>query len=240
MDGRTLAATIVRVLSAGAVQAMVEAIGDEFSRATGQTLDLNFAPVGTLRARLQAGERADLVIMSVSAIDVLEKTGAFRSGSRVELGRTVTGVAIADGAPLPDISTVEAFKQTLLEARAVSYSDPKVGGSSGVFFAGLLDRLGIADEVNRKSVLKNRGHEVAEAVASGEADIGTTFVSEILTVKGAQVAGPLPGELHNTNAYAGAVPTGSRAPELAAAFLRALADPATRARWTAAGLEPAF
>ena len=141
---------------------------------------------------------------------------------------------------MPDISTPEAFKQALLKAKSVAYTDPKAGGSSGTFFAGLLDKLGIAEEVNKKAVLGKRGYEVAQSIADGKAEIGTTFISEILTVKGVKVAGPLPGELHNANTYTAAIPAGSASCDAAMALLRALTNPATRERWSAAGLEPAF
>ena len=230
----------IKVMSAGAVQSMVTSIGNEWARANGHELDLNFATVGSLRERLAGGERTDVAILSESAVTTLDKTGLFVPGSIRALGRTRTGVVIRAGAAAPEIGTVDAFKQALLNARAVSYSDPKGGGSSGTFFAGLLERLGIADEVNKKAVLKKRGFEVAQAVVDGEADLGTTFISEILTVKGAVVAGPLPAEIDNANTYTGAVHAGSGQKPPAAAFLAALADPAGRGRWTAAGLEPAF
>jgi molybdate transport system substrate-binding protein len=230
----------IKVMSAGAVQAMVTLIGNEWARANGHELDLNFATVGSLRERLGGGETTDVAILSESAIVALGKSRLFVPGSVRNLGRTRTGVVIREGAPRPDIATIEAFKQTLLAARAVSYSDPKGGGSSGTFFAGLLERLGIADRVNRTAVLKKRGFEVAQAVVDGEADLGTTFISEILTVKGATVAGPLPAELDNANTYTGAVHAGSARKEAATALLSALSDPAGRGRWTAAGLEPAF
>lgn len=229
----------IKVLSAGAVQPMVDSLGAEFERETGHKLILNFGTAGALRDRLQSGEKADLAVLSAAAIEALEKAGLFVPGSKTDVGRTVTGVAVREGVPLPDISTVEAFKNALLAARKVSYTDPKGGGSSGTFFAALLERLGIADAVNAKAVLLGRGYEVAEAVASGEVDIGTTFVSEILTVKGAKVVGPLPPGLHNVNTYTGAVLAGSAHRDVAAALLRKLIDPANRARWTAAGLEPA-
>lgn len=228
----------IKVLSAGAVESMVTALGNEFARANGHELDLNFATVGALRERLSGGETADLAILSESAVAALNNL--FVAGSIKNLGRTRTGVAIRDGAPKPDISTPEAFKRALLSAKAVSYTDPKGGGSSGVFFAGVLDRLGIADQVNRNAVLKKRGYEVGHALANGEADIGTTFISELLTVKGITVVGPMPGELDNPNTYTGAIMAGSAQREPAGALLAALSDPASRVRWTAAGLEPAF
>jgi molybdate transport system substrate-binding protein len=230
----------IKVMSAGAVQSMVTALGREFAAAHGHELDLNFATVGSLRERLSGGEKTDLAILSESAVAALAKTGLFVPGSIKNLGRTRTGVVIREGAPKPDIATVEAFKRTLLNAKAVSYSDPKGGGSSGTFFAGLLERLGIAAQVNKTAVLKKRGFEVAQAVVDGEADIGTTFISEILTIKGAVVAGPLPGDLDNPNTYTAAIPVGAAQADAAAALLAALSDPANRPRWTAAGLEPAF
>jgi molybdate transport system substrate-binding protein len=230
----------IKVLSAGAVQSMVTALGAEFERETGNKLNLVFNTAGALRERIQNGELADLVILSQSAIHSLEKPGMFVPGSVTDLGRTVTGVAVKQGAPLPDISTPEAFKRALLNARSVAYTDPKAGGSGGIMFAGLLQKLGIADEINKKAVLGKRGHEVAVSIADGRAEIGTTFISEILPVKGVKVVGPLPGELHSGNTYTAAIPAGSASRAGATAFLRKLTSSAIRDRWTAAGLEPAF
>jgi len=140
---------------------MVMALGREFERETNHKLDLNFNTVGAQRARLQGDEVADLVILSDSAIAALNKNGLFLPGSVTDLGRTVTGVVIKEGAPQPDIATPEVFKQVLLKARSVSYSDPAAGGSSGTYFAGLLDKLGIADAIGEKAVLGKRGYEVA-------------------------------------------------------------------------------
>jgi molybdate transport system substrate-binding protein len=230
----------IKVLSAGAVQSMVEALGREFERASGNKIDLIFNTAGSLRDRVKNGEAADLVILSESLITSLDKPGMFVPGSVTDLGRTVTGVAILEGAPAPDISTPQAFVQSLLKAKTVAYTDPKAGGSGGIMFAAMLDRLGIADAVNKKAVLGKRGADVAASIAEGRAEIGTTFISEVLPVKGVKVIGPLPGELHNANTYTAAIPAGSASQATATALLRALTDPATRARWTAAGLEPAF
>jgi len=230
----------IKVLSAGAVQSMVEALGREFERASGNKLDLIFNTAGALRDRVKNGESADLVILSESIIASLDKSGMFVPGSIINLGRTVTGVAVREGAPVPDISTPAAFKQALLKAKTVAYTDPKAGGSGGIMFAAMLERLGIADEVNKKAVLGKRGSEVARSIAEGRAEIGTTFISEVLPVQGVKVIGPLPGELHTANTYTAAIPAGSASRAAATALLRALTDPATRARWTAAGLEPAF
>jgi molybdate transport system substrate-binding protein len=232
--------TTVKVMSAGAVESMVRLLGPIFERETGDTLDLNFGTAGSLRARLDGGEQADLVILPAATIETMEKEGRLVAGSRMDLGRTITGVAVKEGATPPDISTPEAFKQALITAKGVSFSDPKAGGSSGNYFAGLLQRLGIADEVFKKAVLGKRGYEVAQAIADGRAEIGTTFISEMLTVNGVTIVGPLPGDLYYANTYTAAIPAGSPNVDAARALLRVLTNNETRDRWVEAGLEPAF
>ena len=170
---------IIKVLSAGAVQSMVEALGREFERNSGNKVDLTFNTAGSLRDRVKNGEAADVVILSESIIAGLDKLGLFVPGSIVNLGRTVTGVAIREGAPAPDISTPAAFKQALLNAKTVSYTDPKAGGSGGIMFTAMLEKLGIADAIAKKAVLGQRGAEVAQLIADGKAELGTTFISEV-------------------------------------------------------------
>lgn len=230
----------IKVMSAGAVKSMVSALAAEFERESGDKLDLNFGTAGSLRERIKNGEVSDLVILSESAISELAKLGLVVPESRTDLGRTVTGVAVREGAPEPDISTSEAFKQALLQARSVAYTDPKAGGSGGIMFSALLQKLGIADEVNKKALLGKGGHDVAVSIAEGRAELGATFISEVLPVRGAKVVGPLPGELHNANTYTAAIHARAASRAGAEALLRKLTDPATRGRWTAAGLEPAF
>jgi molybdate transport system substrate-binding protein len=230
----------IKVMSAGAVKSMVAALGAEFEAETGNKLNLNFGTAGSLRERIKKGETADLVILSESAIAELGQLGLVVADSRTDLGRTVTGVIVREGAPAPDVSTPEAFRQALLAARSVAYTDPKAGGSGGIMFAALLQKLGIANEINNKAMLGKGGHDVAVSVAEGRAEIGTTFISEVLPVKGAKVVGPLPGELHNANTYTAAIHARAALPEGGRALLRKLTDASTRPRWTAAGLEPAF
>jgi molybdate transport system substrate-binding protein len=235
-----LAVAAIKVMSAGAVKSMIAALGSEFERDTGEKLDLNFGTAGALRERIKNGEISDLVILSESAVAELAKLGLVVRDSITDLGRTVTGVVVREGAPQPDISTPEAFRQALLNARSVAYTDPKAGGSGGIMFADLLQKLGIAEAINKKALLGKGGYDVATSVAEGRTELGTTFISEVLPVKGARVVGPLPGELHNANTYTGAIHTAASAADGANAFLQKLIEPATRSRWIAAGLEPAF
>ena len=230
----------IKVMSAGAVKTMVAALGSEFERESGTTIDYNFGTAGALRERVKGGETADLVIVSESAIADLAKLGLVVPETVTDLGRTVTGVIVREGAPRPDISTPDAFKQALRSARSIAYTDPKAGGSGGIMFAALLAQLGMADEVNAKAVLGKGGFDVSQIVADGRAELGTTFLSEALPVKGLTIVGTLPGELHNANTYTAAVHTKAADRPNAEGFLRKLVAPATRDRWTKAGLEPAF
>jgi len=235
-----LVVAAIKVMSAGAVKSMIATLGSEFERDTGKKLDLNFGTAGALRERIENGEISDVVILSESAVAELAKLGFVVRDSIIDLGRTVTGVVVREGAPKPDISTPEAFRRALLNASSVAYTDPKAGGSGGIMFADLLQKLGIAEAINKKAFLGKGGYDVATSVAEGRAELGTTFISEVLPVKGACVVGPLPGELHNANTYTGAIHTAASMADGANAFLQKLIEPATRSRWIAAGLEPAF
>lgn len=230
----------IKVMSAGAVESMLKALGAEFESASGHRIEFVFNTAGGLRERFLSGDVPDVIVLPDAAIRAFADEGHVKPGSRVPLAIAVSGVVVRAGAPKPDISTVEAFKRALLAAKGVSYTDPKAGGSSGKVFSAALERLGIANEVNARAVLGKRGYEVAQAVADGRAEIGTTFISEMLSVPGLQVVGPLPGELRNVGTYTAGIPARAASPELGQALLKTLADPATRARWQAAGLEPAF
>jgi molybdate transport system substrate-binding protein len=230
----------IKVMSAGAVKSVVAALGAEFERESGITIDYNFGTAGALRDRVKGGETADLVIVSESAIAELAKLGHVVAQTVTDLGRTVTGVIVRRGAPSPDIATPDAFKQALRNARSIAYTDPKAGGSGGIMFVALLEKLGMLDEVNAKAVLGKGGFDVSQIVADGRAELGTTFVSEALPVKGLTIVGTLPGELHNANTYTAAVHTKAVDRAGAEAFLSKLIAPPTRGRWTDAGLEPAF
>jgi molybdate transport system substrate-binding protein len=143
---------------------------------------------------------------------------------------------VKDGAALPDIKTVDAFKRTLIEAKSVAYIDPKSGGSSGIYFDGLLDRLGIGDAVRPKSRLKQGGY-VAELVASGEAEIAVHQISEIVPVKGVTLVGPLPAEIQNTTVYTAGISTAAKDPAAARALIDHLAGPAAAAVLKTKGME---
>jgi molybdate transport system substrate-binding protein len=228
----------VKVVSAGSVRGLIAGIIEDYSRDSGHKFDFTIGTTGQLRAIIMSGFPADLIITSAPLMQELEKTPNLTPGSRVDLGRMGSGIVSREGAPVPDVSTPEAFKQALIRAKSVAYTDPNAGGTSGTYFLRLMERFGIGDMIKSKSVLTIGGKETAEAVAKGEAEIGVTLISEILAVKGAKLAGPLPGELQSYTLYAGAIPKASVEPVIARAFLTHLTSPAMAPRWKAAGFEP--
>jgi molybdate transport system substrate-binding protein len=230
----------IKLLSAGAVQKMATDFAADFERDTGNKVELNFATAGVVRDRVAGGEAVDVVISSQAAIATLDKSGVLVAGSVSDLATTATGLFVRAGAAKPDISTPEKFKAAILAAKTFAYSDPAGGGTGGKLFAAVLERLGIKDELDRKTVFGKRGVEVVASVIDGRADMGTTFISEIVPHSGAQVVGELPGNLRDVNGYAAAIPKGSQRQDIAKAYIAIMTAPVSRPRWIAAGMQPAF
>ena len=225
----------LKVMCARSMPVAVGALGREFAQAGGHQIAFDFGTVGGLQAKLDAGESADVLILSVPAIDKLEKARALAAGSRRALAKTFIAVCVRAGAPRPDIATPEAFQRTLGLARSIALSDPAVGGSAGVYLDGLFERLGLAAMIKAKALPQPTGAEVARRVVEGKADIGLTLSGEVASVEGAVIAGPLPQPYGRDTTYCAAVSAASAAREAATALIAALSAPATRATWTQAG-----
>jgi len=232
------AAADLKVISAGAVRGLITQIIDDYSKQTGQKFDFTIGTTGQLRNIIATGQHADLIIVSAPLMGELEKTGKFMPGSRADLGRVGIGVTVREGAPVPDVATPDAFKQALVGARSIAYTDPAEGGTSGIYFNGLADRLGVGDAVRKKAVLTRGGREAAIEVAEGRVEMAIVFMSESAAVKGVKLAGPLPGALQDYSVYAAAIPASSTDPGAARAFITALTSPAMAERWRANGFEP--
>jgi molybdate transport system substrate-binding protein len=228
----------LKVISAGAVRGLIAQIIEDYSHQSGQKFDFTIGTTGQLRTVITSGQPADLVIVSAPLMAELEKTGKLTPGSRAELGRVGIGVAVRDGASVPDIATPDAFRQALIAARSVAYTNPAEGGTSGIYFNSLTERLGIADAIKQKAVLTKGGSEAAIEVAEGRAEMAVIFVSEAIAVKGVKVAGLLPPSLQDFSAYAAAIPSNSTDPAAARAFIAALTSAAMAERWRANGFEP--
>jgi len=232
--GRAEAAEI-KVLSAGAVRAIVTELAQAFEKETGHKVALAFGTVGVTRQRL-AADPADVVIMSDVAIDESIKQDRIVSGSRTDIARTGMGVGVREGTPAPDISTSEAFKQALLAAKSITYVDPAQGATSGIHLAGVLQQLGIADAMKAKTTLVPGGYP-AELVAKGEVAMVVHQISEIVPVKGVTLVGPLPKDVQKVTVYSAGIATKATAPDVARAFVTFLTAPSVKPKFAAAGLD---
>jgi len=235
---RGAAGAEIKVLTAGAFKQVLLALLPDFERTSGHKVTVENDTVGALTKRIEGGEAFDLAVVTPKAVDDLAKEGKFAAGSRANLARVGVGVVVKDGTPKPDIGSVAAFKQALLAAKSVAYIDPAAGGSSGIYVAGLLDKLGIAAEVKPKAKLIPGG-AVAEHVAKGEAELGIHQISEILPVKGVTLVGPLPAEIQNYTVYAAGVGAHAKESDAAKALLKALSGPAAAEVLKSKGMEPA-
>jgi len=229
----------IKVVSGGAFKQVLTALAAQYQNESGNTLDISYQTVGQHLALIRDGKQPfDVAVLTPDAIDGLVKEGKIVPGTRADLAKVGVGVVVKAGASLPDISTVEAFKKTLLAAKSVAYIDPKAGGSSGIYVAKLLERLGIADQVNAKAVLV-QGGAVADHIADGEAEIGVHQISEILPVAGVTLVGPLPAEIQNYTVYAAGVGTAAKDAATARALVKFLAGPHALSIIKAKGMEPA-
>jgi molybdate transport system substrate-binding protein len=227
----------IKVISGGAFKQVLNALAEQYQNASSNTLDLIYRTVGQHLQLIKSGDEPfDVAVLTPEAINGLIKDGKVVAGSRADLARTGIGVVVKAGTPLPDISSVEAFKRTLLAAKSVAYIDPAAGGSSGIYVGKLLERLGIAKEINAKAKLIHGG-AVAAHIAEGEAEIGIHQISEILPVKGVVLVGPLPAEIQNFTVYSAGV--GTAAKDGAAELVKFLAGPHARPIIEAKGMEPA-
>jgi molybdate transport system substrate-binding protein len=226
----------LKVLISTALKTSMADLAPRFERASGHKLAATFGSSVSLKQRIDAGEMFDVAILTPDLIDELIKAGKIAPAARVDIARTGIGVAIRAGAPRPDISTVAAFKQTLLAAKSITYGDPTRGGLSSVHFVKVLDRLGIAEAMKPKTRLGSPSEGV-RPVAAGEAELGIGQLSEIMLVKGVERLGPIPAELQSYTNLAAGIAVGTQDPTGAKAFIEFLASPASLPVLQAAGME---
>jgi molybdate transport system substrate-binding protein len=228
----------IKVLTAGAFKQVVMALVPDFEKQTGHKVTVDNGTAGQLKKRIEDGEAFDVAVITPAVVDELAAKGKIAAGSRVNLASVGVGVVVKEGAPKPDVSTVEAFKRALLAAKTVAYIDPASGGSSGIYIDKLLERLGIADQIRTKAKLKKGGH-VADLIVSGEAELGLHQISEIVPVKGATLVGPLPKEIQNTTTYAAGLSAAPANKDAAAALIKLFSGPAAAAVLKSKGMERA-
>ena len=224
----------LKVISAGAVRGVLKGMIDDYARLSGHTFNFTIGSTGQLREVIASGQPADLLIAASAVMDELEKTGGMIAGSRVDLGAIGVGVVLREGVTKADITTPEGFRQALIDAKTIAYTDPKLGGATYTHLIKLAEGFGIAEMVKAKGVHATGGDDAAGKVMRGEADIATVFTSEVQAA-GAKLAAPLPESLQMWAVYSAGIPGSSREPAHAREFVSALVGPALRERWIAAG-----
>jgi molybdate transport system substrate-binding protein len=241
MGGMSLAAESAPPLKAYmsiGVQSAVEVLIPEFEQAAGQRIAPTWATSATLDKRVRAGEAADLLISTRGGIEAFIKEGKVIAESRTDLTNSVVAIAVRKGNAHPDISTPDALKRTLLAARAISYSDPAAGGTSGVHFAKVLDQLGIAEAMRAKTRFPPPNGFAASLLANGGVDLAVQQTQELASVAGVEVVGPLPASLQLVTTFTAGVPAASDHRAAARAFIRFLQSPRAREVMKQKGLEP--
>jgi len=221
------AAAEVTVMSAGAVKAAFTEAAAAWERDTGHKVSVVFAAAGDLRRKIAAGEAADLLVIPAENLPDLERAGAIAAPSRRDLGAVAIGVAVREGAKVPDISTPAAVAKALAEAKSLTYMDPARGTSGKHFDEVVLPKLGMRDAVRAKTTFGEGGY-IAEKVARGEVEMAFHQITEIVPVKGVTLVGPLPAELQKNTVYSGVVMARAAHPAEAQSLLDHLVSPAAR------------
>lgn len=211
---------------------VLQRFGPEFERGARVALESAFLPTVRLLERIRGGERGDVAILTAEGVDALIQEQVLEG--RTDLARSFVGVAVRAGTPHPDISSRDAFVATLLAARSVAMS---MAGASGIFMAGLIERLGIAEAMRAKSTILPSGF-TAELAASGAVEIAIQQVSELMVVPGVEIVGRLPAELGGESVFAAGRFRDAAAPEAAGALIAALAAPERAALYRSCGLDP--
>jgi molybdate transport system substrate-binding protein len=233
-----VSAAEIKVFSTIGVQAALEELAPKFEKATGNKLNITWGTAAILVKKVHAGENADLLILTKQGLDELIKGNKVAPGSNASFASSGMAVVVKKGAPKPDISTPEAYKQTLLKAKSIAYSNPASGGASGVFFAKTLERMAIVAQMKDKTHFPPPSGNSANLVVSGEAELAVQQEPEVMAVSGVDVIGPPPGDLNNITTYSAGVSPDSKDPNAAKAMITFLKTPEAAAVFKARGLKP--
>jgi molybdate transport system substrate-binding protein len=226
----------VKVFTSVALTNALNEVSPIFEQKTGHKLVIDFNLAAVQKKRILDGDRADVIILTRSMMEDLAKQNKLAPGNLVNVAGTPVALAARAGVPKPDISTVEAFKQTLLSARSISYADPAKGGLSGVVASRAIERLGIAEQMKAKTTLVP-GAQSPELVAKGEVELGIAQASEIVPIAGTQLVGPLPGELGSLTVFTGGVGAETQSADAAKAFIDFLSGPEAAPHFKSQGFQ---
>ena len=224
----------IKMIASNAVKETYTQLVPQFEKASGNHVTIDWGGTADIIKRVGGGEVADIVITTAPSIDQLTKEGKLAQGSRVDLAKSIIGVALRPGAPKPDLTSREGLKKSLLAAKGIVIS----GGPSGVYLNDVFAKMGIADQIKSKTIRLAPGASAGEAVARGEGDIGFTQVSELLAVKGIVYLGPLPADVQQITIFSAGIHPMAPQPEAAKALLKFLTAPAAAPTLKKTGLDP--
>lgn len=224
----------VRVLVSNGMKAAMEKLQPQCERAIGHLLAMQFHSTAAVKKQIEAGEQFDVTIITVEAIDDLTKEGKIARETRANVARSELGIGIRVGAAKPDIHTPEALKQTLRDAKSITYPED---GASREYIEKMFERMDIAAEVKPKIILAQGSGPATESVAQGKAAMVITLFSEIVPIRGVEILGPLPGAFHYDIRFAAAASTTTKNADAAKALIAFLAGPKALPTLKAKGLE---
>jgi len=235
-QGLAAEAAEVKVIAGSGMRAVWEELAPQFERATGHKIVIWYGVTGTVKRRIGAGEAFDLLVTGSRGLDDYTKQGKINADTRTEIARVGMGVGARAGAPKPDISSVDAFKRALLNAKSVTYNPE---GVTGIHLARVFERLGIAEQMKAKTKPQKVAGRTAQVVATGEAELGFGLTTSLLSVRGVELVGPFPPELQRYIVSTAGVAAAAEQPEAAKALIKFLTSPAATVVIKAKGMEPA-
>jgi len=228
----------IKVLSGSAIETAMAVLIPQFEKSSGHKVISDFnGAIGAMADRIQKGEAADVAIVSGLQIEMLEKQGKVISGSRTDIAKVGVGLFVRKGAAKPDISSVDAFKRTMLAAKSIGWNDPAAGAPVSIYMIGVLERLGIADVMKPKTVAFKQRSERFEAVARGDVEIGFNQISEIIAAPGVDLVGSLPAPIQNYTLFAGGIVATSKEQNAAKALIRFISSPVVQEIWKSKGFD---
>jgi molybdate transport system substrate-binding protein len=233
-QGVAAMAAEVKVMAGAAMRGAFGELLPQFERATGHKIAIEYGAGTTFRKQIEAGEAFDLVIIDTTEVEELIKQGKIAGDTRADIVRAAIGVGVREGAPKPDISSIDAFNKTLLSVNSFTYAPDALYGRH---FSQALERVGIAEQVKGK-LKPNPLARVAPALAAGEVELAIAGIPTLLSTKGVQIVGPLPKELENWLVNTAGVSAAAKEPDVAKAFIKYLATPEAAAAIKAKGMEP--
>jgi molybdate transport system substrate-binding protein len=239
-EGSVANAAEIKVLSANVFTGVLDELAGNFERTTGHKVTIVYGIAGVIRKRVQAGEFGDVTILPRPMMDEVLRQGMIAPGSIVDLAHSAVGVAVRNGAPKPDISSIDAFRRLLSAAKSISYPDPVRGGATGVLFTRILERLGMTDEVKSKTRFPPVGQFAVDEIARGEAEIAISQPMEVPGQPGAELVGLLPAQLQDPSnfVFSASVLIGAKEPRPAKTLIELLSGPTAAPVLEAKGMTP--